>query len=536
MLWAAICILQAYFTELHPDEAYYWVYSQNIDWGHFHQPPMIALFIKMGYSIFENEFGVRLLTILANLATIKLLYGLCKPNKPWVFWVLMSSLFLMHAHSLLAVPDSPLIFFCVLFLWYYKKHNTALNLRHSTVLGLIALAIIYSKYHGGLFLFILLLSDLKILKNKWFYLIPIICVAGYIPHILWQINHDWAAIRFHLFNRESGAWEIMWVLEFIGAQLSLLLPLGVFLLPSLFKKPQQEFDVVMRRLVLGIFGFLLLLSFRNRVEANWIAMAYIPLIILAYPQIEKIKPSVIKGFGTVALLLFSIIRVELGSKLIGPPVNLNFRYQYYEAWADAIKKKAGDRPVVFMNSYQTPSIYSFYTGDASHSINTCLSPGNQYDFYGSSQFDGKDVIVINGFKEMFVDSVVVQGEPIALGIIEDYRSFQGIWLTPSLEDNYPANSEEELNVAINNRLDYTPDFSPRRNGNEPIIAYNWIDEQGNMEVKFSFTVLRQEDVDTSIKLRFKTPDKPGKYKLAIGISSYTYYPIRNSYFYTVEIK
>ncbi len=497
---------------------------------------MIALFIKMGYSVFENELGVRLLTILANLATIRLLYDLCKPNKPWVFWMLIGSLFLMHAHSLLAVPDSPLIFFCVLFLWCYKKYRDELNLTRSFILGFIALAIIYSKYHGGLFLIVLLLSDMQILKNKWFYLIPSICVAGYIPHILWQVDHDWAAIRFHLFNRENAAWEFTWVLEFIGAQLIMLMPLGVFLLPGLIKKPQQAFNLVLRRLVLGVFGFLLLLSFRNRVEANWIAMAYIPLIILAYPQIEKIKPGAIKGLGFTALALFSIIRVEMGSKLVKPPVNLNFRYKYYENWAAAIKQKAGDRPVLFMNSYQMPSIYSFYSGDDSHSINTCLSPGNQYDFYNSSRFDGKDIIVVNGFKEMHIDTISVEGESIPIGLIEDYRSYQGIWITPELKTEYPANSEEILDVQVDNILDFVPDLSKRRNGNEPFIAFNWIDEDGNMTVQFSFTVLTKEDINTSMKVRLKTPETPGKYKLAVGISTYTYYPIRNSYFYTVEIK
>jgi hypothetical protein len=63
-----------------------------------------------------------------------------------------------------------------------------------------------------------------------------------------------------------------------------------------------------------------------------------------------------------------------------------------------------------------------------------------------------------------------------------------------------------------------------------------MDEDGNMTVQFSFTVLTKEDINTSIKVRLKTPETPGKYNLAVGISTYTYYPIRNSYFYTVEIK
>ena len=39
-------LLQAHFTELIFDEAYYWHYAQNMAWGYFDHPPMVALMIK----------------------------------------------------------------------------------------------------------------------------------------------------------------------------------------------------------------------------------------------------------------------------------------------------------------------------------------------------------------------------------------------------------------------------------------------------------------------------------------------------------
>ncbi len=32
--WFLINLLQALFTGLHPDEAYYWMYSKFLDWGY----------------------------------------------------------------------------------------------------------------------------------------------------------------------------------------------------------------------------------------------------------------------------------------------------------------------------------------------------------------------------------------------------------------------------------------------------------------------------------------------------------------------
>ena len=51
-------LLQACYTELLDDEAYYWMYSRHLAWGYFDHPPMIAVMIKTGYFFFRNELGV----------------------------------------------------------------------------------------------------------------------------------------------------------------------------------------------------------------------------------------------------------------------------------------------------------------------------------------------------------------------------------------------------------------------------------------------------------------------------------------------
>lgn len=72
-IWAILTIIQAGFTELIDDEAYYWIYAENLDWGHFHQPPMVALMIKIGYWLIPSGFGVRLVFVLLHLGTLWLI-------------------------------------------------------------------------------------------------------------------------------------------------------------------------------------------------------------------------------------------------------------------------------------------------------------------------------------------------------------------------------------------------------------------------------------------------------------------------------
>ena len=54
--------IQAFATGLLFDEAYYWYYAQQLEWGYFDHPPMVAWIIASS-SYIQGELGVRLLFI-----------------------------------------------------------------------------------------------------------------------------------------------------------------------------------------------------------------------------------------------------------------------------------------------------------------------------------------------------------------------------------------------------------------------------------------------------------------------------------------
>ena len=75
VLWGILNLVQARFTQLNNDEAYYWMYSKYLAWGYFDHPPMIALMIKIGYLLFHNELGVRLIIVLSQLAALSVIWA-----------------------------------------------------------------------------------------------------------------------------------------------------------------------------------------------------------------------------------------------------------------------------------------------------------------------------------------------------------------------------------------------------------------------------------------------------------------------------
>jgi len=42
LIWAILNLLSAAFTGLAHDEAYYWMYSKNLDWGFYDYPFAVA--------------------------------------------------------------------------------------------------------------------------------------------------------------------------------------------------------------------------------------------------------------------------------------------------------------------------------------------------------------------------------------------------------------------------------------------------------------------------------------------------------------
>ncbi|MCG8698699.1 MAG: glycosyltransferase family 39 protein, partial [Bacteroidales bacterium] len=166
----ALNFLQSFFTELAHDEAYYWMYSKYLSWGYFDHPPVIAILIKAGYFIFQNELGVRLFIVIMGAATLYFIYKLT-PNASQstsLFIMIILSVIIIQSHAVgfLAIPDLPVVFFAVLFLYLLKKYLQKDNYALAALMGLVVVAMLYSKYHGVLVLFFSLMPNFQLLKRK----------------------------------------------------------------------------------------------------------------------------------------------------------------------------------------------------------------------------------------------------------------------------------------------------------------------------------------------------------------------------------
>src|SRR5687767_15204531 len=80
--WFIINFLQAIFTEINADEAYYFLWGQYPAWGYFDHPPMVGWLTYVSSLFFGGNLGARFLTLVLHTGTLVLIWHQLE-NKKW---------------------------------------------------------------------------------------------------------------------------------------------------------------------------------------------------------------------------------------------------------------------------------------------------------------------------------------------------------------------------------------------------------------------------------------------------------------------
>ncbi|SIP94541.1 ArnT family glycosyltransferase [Maribacter ulvicola] len=458
---AAIFILnliQSSFTQLIFDEAYYWYYSQDMAWGYFDHPPMVALLVKISSFFFNGELGVRFMSCVLSAINIILLWLMIdNPKKnDYIkhFFVLVFSMTLLNAYGFFTLPDTPLLFFTSCFLLTYKYFIKKPTAGLAILLGIFMAALMYSKYHAVLVIFFVLLSNLKLTTNKYAWLAVIIALCCYAPHFYWLYENDFVSIKYHLFERPNGAYRFeKYTLGFLVNLVAIFGLTFPFIYKALFKtKGNDLFSKALIYLTYGVLIFFFVSSFNRRVQTQWIIIVCIPLVVIAFNYMLQNKQALtwIYRLGLINTVLILYLRMGLAHQ----PLLFNFHYESHgnKEWAKAIEEEVGNIPVIFENSYRNAPMYSFYTdATPTFSLNNFMYRKNQYSIDGSEeQIRGKDVAYISQYDKnpTFTyekeDGGLYKGKYIAN--FQSYRKLSCI-----IEDTpITLNSEKSIDLKIYN--------------------------------------------------------------------------------------
>lgn len=289
--------LLPYGTDLFVDEAQYWFWGQNLDFGYYSKPPMIAWVIRAFTTVFgsDDAFFIRLGGPVFHAATALVLMACARGIGDgriagWVGVTYVTAPAVAFA-SVYMSTDTLLLFFVAVTLWAYagltQKTSVGLALLMGVSFGLAFL----SKYSalllvpGGL-VALLLVREARI---GWrdFFVSAIAAAVVASPNLVWNLLHDATTVRH---TTELAAWSAMHLdignaLEFLGAQFGVIGPVTFAALlwasGGVLRGRAEAWQKILFWLSMPVVGLITLQALTGKAYANWAALGYVAGVPLA---------------------------------------------------------------------------------------------------------------------------------------------------------------------------------------------------------------------------------------------------------------
>ena len=396
-VWWIANLVQAGFTELANDEAYYHMFAERLAWGYFDHPPVTALLVWAGERLFGGELGVRFFFTVLQPLYLWILWRLIRPadagrRDAALFVVVSAATLMLQLYGFIAVPDGPLMFTTALFLLTFKWFSE--NRRRAWLWMGIAMALMaYSKYHGALVVLFALAANPRQLLRPALYSSGAVALLLLVPHLVWQYEHDWASFAYHLSGRNS-VFRPGYVVEFLANMLVVFNPFFVPLYVQAWRKvkPQTPVGRALKLLPVAFIVFFMLSSLRGYVQPQWVIVSCFGLVcvLFAYARRHPRTRRYVMRAGGVTVGLIVLARLVM----IFNPLGIRFEvFNNPESYA-AIAAEADGRPVVFRYGYAVAAKYAFYTGGEAYCQSNIRYRTHQWQFRDDdSQFIGREVLV-----------------------------------------------------------------------------------------------------------------------------------------------
>ncbi|WP_237154040.1 glycosyltransferase family 39 protein [Oryzibacter oryziterrae] len=384
-----------HYAEIVPDEAYYWLWSRAPAFGYYDHPPMIAWWIAAStWVLGDGALAIRALPILAGTAVSLLLVVTAAElsgqspslrqatpaGRRAALWLQATPL--VGAGAILATPDAPSVLFWTCTVWALARLRRTQRPQLWLLVGLFAGLGCVSKYTNlflGVGIVLWLLSTptgRRWLFTPWPYLGGLAALAAFSPVIVYDGLHHWASFSKQFGRIPAGSPTPRYLLEFLGAQFGLLNPLVAILAGTAVVgawRGWNSADSSLRFLVLltaPLVAYMALHALHDRVQGNWLAPVFPPLVLLAALVSSRLVPDRTQtwvlpvGFAASALGLLVLAAAD---DLPGSRILPTDRIAGWSAMADdveAARKAAGLQWVATTTYWMTGELSYHLSGKA----------------------------------------------------------------------------------------------------------------------------------------------------------------------------
>jgi Dolichyl-phosphate-mannose-protein mannosyltransferase len=333
------------------DEAYYFLYTLNLDWSYFDHPPLVALTTGLGITLwggYISQLTIRFIPVLLYTAT---LYGLYRcgqrlfSTRVGLLAMTIATIapIFQVAFGAMTLPDAPLMFFWVTSLYvasceFFPPHDRAYRpTRRLAILGVLIGLACLGKYHGfflgaGLVGFCLTSAPhRKALFSRWTIVALGLFGLTIFPMLYWNHLHEWASFTF---QAERGlpkqfAWD-RFGKAFITEMLFLFPTIGFPLVFVSLQRFAQQFlgsqkDITLqqkRRLVMWVslpvmIGFTVIGGYRQ-IFPTWAMPGFFTATLLLAEVAATLRSRVIKlWLGITVIVVQAILAISLSHVVWG---------------------------------------------------------------------------------------------------------------------------------------------------------------------------------------------------------------------------
>ena len=390
--------------ELSADEAQYWLWSKELNWGYFSKPPMIAWLIYISNNIFgDYDYSIRILAPLIHGINSLVIFRLSQEiNNNYLAHFLSSLIWLtlpiVGVGSFLMSTDTPLMLIWTTSLLVIVKAYNSDSLFLWNLAGLIAGLALYAKYAAlylplGLIIFYIInFQNEKNIKLRGLFLFVLNFIIVSLPNLIWNYFNNFHTIN-HLSSNaviDAPSYSLFGSLTFLIAQVAILGPLLfiVFLLTAYNIKRLNKLSIFLLYFIFPVYILMFIQGFFSEANANWAASALPAITILCgYFLSKHIKFAVPTIFSNFFICIFILI-VSFNGNLIfldlksDPLRKLKGWNILSEDLKDTISKKKSDVVLVDRRGIAAELIYYLRNENIKIRVpESSKSPSNHYQLH-----------------------------------------------------------------------------------------------------------------------------------------------------------
>lgn len=369
--------LQALYNALLPiylDEAYYWVWALRPEFSYYDHPGMVAWMIYPFTLISNNEFTIRLATVVAMSVTAWYLFKISleafDEKSAWYVFVIFVANPAVHMGYVFITPDSPLMMFWAAGLYYtfmaFKYGKTG----YFIISGFLVGAMMLSKYAGVLFpvavFMYILVCRRDVLKDYRLWISLLIAFLCLFPIFYWNYQHDFISIKFQYEHGTSDSWSFAgwdFVLFVLGSLFVIPTPVfGYVFLKYLWLKDYKHNKELLYFVFLAVVPMLFFFykGIFKKMELNWIIPAFIASIVLIGYAIAKYNMQRTFKYGIIFSIILVIV-LKLAPVLPFPAhLNIAERLIGYKEAIVQLEKYIQKDDLIFSDHLTTASMLTFY--------------------------------------------------------------------------------------------------------------------------------------------------------------------------------